>query len=268
MIRKFNASADEEIEKPTLLVVEDDSDMQRLIELELMDEYQVVTAGNGRVGLEKALESIPDLVITDLMMPVMDGVELCRELKSNTHTSHIPVIMLTAKDSVESQIQGLETGADDYVTKPFHMGLLKVRIHNLLESRRVLRERLGVEFSSMSEQALPESVMERDFLAQALRVVEEHMGEPTFNPDHFAEEMHMSVSTLHRKMKAITNHTPMKMINEVRLKTAARLLAESSLNITEIAYEVGVDGSTQFGRLFKAQYGVTPSQYRADSSAP
>lgn len=171
MIRKNKASADEEFEKPTLLVVEDDSDMQRLIELELMDDYQVETAGNGRMGLEKALESIPDLVITDLMMPVMGGVELCTKLKSNTHTSHIPVIMLTAKDSVESQIEGLETGADDYVTKPFYMRLLKVRIHNLLESRRVLRERLGVEFSSMSGQTLPESVMERDFLAQACPAV-------------------------------------------------------------------------------------------------
>ena len=256
---------DEEFEKPTLLVVEDDSDMQRLIDLELMEEYQVITAGNGRVGLEKALESIPDLVITDLMMPIMDGIELCRELKINIQTSHIPVIMLTAKDSVESQIEGLETGADDYVTKPFHMGLLKVRIHNLLESRRVLRERLGLEFSTMPGQALPDSIMERDFLGQAFRVVEEHMADAGFNPDHFAEKMYMSVSTLHRKMKALTDRTPMKMINEARLRKAAKLLEETSFNITEIAYEVGIEGSTQFGRLFKSQYGVTPSQYRSDN---
>jgi YesN/AraC family two-component response regulator len=255
---------DEDFDHPTLLVVEDDADMLRLIYLELEESYQVVTAANGREGLEQALEKIPDLVITDLMMPHMDGVELCRQLKTNLHTSHIPVIMLTAKDSVENQIEGLETGADDYVTKPFHMGLLKVRIHNLLESRRMLRERLGRDFPTLRRHALPESVMERDFLVQALRVVEENMGDPSFNPDNFAEKMNMSVSTLHRKVKALTDRTPMKMINEVRLRSAARLLAESSLNITEIAYEVGYDGSTQFGRLFKAQYGLTPSQFRAD----
>lgn len=257
----------EEHERPSLLVVEDDSDMLRLIDLELSDQYQVVSAVNGRDGVAKALETIPDLVVTDLMMPVMDGIELCRILKADRHTSHIPVIMLTAKDSVESQIEGLETGADDYVTKPFHMGLLKVRIHNLLENRRVLREQLGREFSEMRDHALPEGVMERDFLTQAIRVVEDHMGEAAFNPDHLAEHMNMSVSTLHRKMKALTDRTPMKMINEVRLGMAAKLLAESSLNITEIAFEVGFDGSTQFGRSFKAQYGVTPSQYRADPSA-
>lgn len=147
------------------------------------------------------------------------------------------------------------------------MGLLKVRIHNLLESRRMLREQVGREFPVPRDHVLPESVMERDFLSQALRVVEEHVGEHSFNPDGFAEKMNMSVSTLHRKMKALTDRTPMKIINEIRLRNAAKLLTDSSLNITEIAYEVGYDGSTQFGRLFKVHYGVTPSQYRADAAA-
>ncbi len=262
-----NHPFDEEQEKATLLVVEDDSDMLRLIYLELMENYQVIMATNGREGLERALETIPDLIVTDLMMPLMDGIELCKQLKTNTRTSHVPVIMLTAKTSVENQIEGLETGADDYVTKPFNMRLLEIRIRNLLESRRLIRARMGRESLPDWERALPESVMERDFMEQARRVIEERMGDSAFNPDGLADELNMSVSNLHRKLKALSNITPMKMINEIRLARAAKLLMGSSLNITQVGYEVGFEGSTQFGRVFKTRYGVTPSRYRADPPA-
>ena len=261
----FNPDEDH-VERPTILVAEDDSDMLRYLYLELNEHYDVIKAVNGVEGLEQALETIPDLIITDIMMPVMDGVELCRQLKSNLHTSHIPIIMLTAKASVENQIEGLECGADDYVTKPFHTTLLKARVHNLLESRRLIKEQLSREFPLISEQVYSEDMVEHGFLKRAIRVVEEHISESEFNPDRFADIMNMSVSSLHRKMRALTDRTPMQMISEIRIRHAAKLLTSSSLNMTEIAFEVGYDGLTQFGRHFKAQYGITPSQYRADKS--
>lgn len=251
------------IESPMILVVEDDVDILSFIGLELMEDYQVMQAVDGRDGLQKALEHIPDLVVTDLMMPGMNGFELCHELKENQHTSHIPVIMLTAKTSTEYQLEGLQTGADAYITKPFEMVLLQARIANLLESRRMLRERFRKMFIPGELPTFLEQAKDGDFLMQVNRVVEEHYADWNFRTEQFAFELGMSVRTLQRKLKAVADWSPGGFVNEFRMKRAAVLLSETELNITEITFQVGLDESSSFSRMFKKHYGMSPSEYRS-----
>jgi signal transduction histidine kinase/DNA-binding NarL/FixJ family response regulator/ligand-binding sensor domain-containing protein len=248
-------------ESPLLLVVEDDEDVRDFIIEGLASGYRVETAENGETGLEMAKERVPDLIITDVMMPVMDGVTLCRELKTSMETSHIPVVMLTAKTALESQLEGLKTGADDYITKPFHMELLRVRIANLLESRRVLREQFLREYSVLSPK-IPENPLHKEFLEKAIKVMEARYSDWTFGPDQFAAALNMSISTLQRKLKAATNRTRAEWITEFRMMKAAELLVGTAKTVVEISFDVGCDESSNFSRQFKKVYGKTPSQYR------
>jgi DNA-binding response OmpR family regulator len=254
---KNEAFVAEEI--PLILVVEDDLDLRMVVASELSEHFEVLEAGNGKDGLDRALESIPDLVVTDVMMPVMDGLEMCRELKTRPETSHVPVIMLTAKSAVESQVEGLETGADDYVTKPFLMELLVVRIQNLLKTRRMLRQRFSGESRTEAD---PAQHVEHEFMEQAESVVKEHLSDIAFKSEEIAAALNMGVRSLQRKMKAVTGGSPAGFINDVRMKQATRLLVESPLSITEIAFDVGCEDSSNFTKAFKHQYGVTPSAYR------
>lgn len=263
-------------EVPMILVVEDDADYRWLIVSGLKDEYQVLEADNGKEGLEKALEHIPDLVITDLMMPIMDGVELCRQLKTRMETSHIPVVMLTAKTSVESQIEGLEVGADDYVTKPFNMLLLRTRVQNLLETRRLLRERFTLqqiqsaqavqEPDALKSDALdapvPHSRMDGVFWDQICKALEGNYADAGFDIESLSSELNMSQRTLQRKIKGLTNRTPVQLIGDCRLKKAVALLHDSTGHVTDIAFKVGFGDLSYFYRLFKKEYGMNPSQYR------
>ncbi len=254
---------DEQDEAPLLLVVEDDADLLMVTVAELEDHYQVIQAVNGQDGLEKAMEYIPDLVVTDLMMPVLDGVSLCRELKSNQATSHIPVIMLTAKTAVESQIEGLEVGADDYITKPFHMVLLQARIHNLLESRRLLRERFSRDFS-LSAPTLSGQSLDQLFLNKAAEVLEQHLEDPEFDHESFAQLLNMSLRSLQRKLKALIDRTPNMLLIEMRMKKAAQYLAETDLHVSEISFKTGYYDTRKFNRHFKTEFGQSPSQFRIE----
>ena len=256
----MNLGKKPEPEQPLILVVEDDADLLWYIASELRDDYTVETAVNGREGLDKAVDEIPDLVVTDLMMPIMDGTELCRELKTHPATSHVPVIILTAKTAVKDQVEGLESGADDYVTKPFHMQILKARIHNLLETRRMLRERFSRD---LQNEEIPESKVDKAFMRRAVRLVEKNFTDPEFKPEAFADQLKIGVRSLQRKLKSLADTTPARFISEIRMKRAAHLLAESKLTVTEIAFEVGCEDSSHFARVFKQHYGITPSKYRA-----
>lgn len=249
-------------EKPILLVVEDEDDYRYMIALGLRDGYTVIEAGDGYEGLELAHQHIPDLIITDLMMPVMGGIEMCRRLKTHVETSHIPVIMLTAKDSVESQIEGLETGADAYVAKPFDMHLLKVRITNLLNSRRALRDHFNYELLVLDKSKSREPE-DHDFLLHVFDTINEHCEQEDFSVDMLARKLNMSVRSLHRKMKALTNEKPSRLIWVVRVKKAAILLKSADLSITEVAHKVGFTESSHLSRMFREQYGMSPSEYRA-----
>ncbi|MCU0858502.1 MAG: response regulator, partial [Pontiellaceae bacterium] len=247
---------------PLILIVEDDLDIRNFIAEGLSPSFQTETAEDGAEGLRIAKAQVPDLIITDLMMPVMDGIALCRELKTGMETSHIPVIMLTAKTSLEHQMEGLKTGADDYITKPFHMELLRVRIANLLESRRLLREKFSRE-NAVSTPVIPENTLDKEFFEKTQKVLEEGYSDWEFSPEQFADGLNMSLRTLHRKLKAVAGRTPGDFLNEFRMAKAAELLIGTSLPVTEISFQTGFDEPTNFSRTFKKYYKMSPSKYRS-----
>ncbi|CAA9315277.1 MAG: DNA-binding response regulator, AraC family [uncultured Cytophagales bacterium] len=246
--------------EPLLLIVEDNEEVRRYLCESFAGQYQVLEAGHGLEGLRKAVEAVPDLVISDLMMPGMDGIELCRHLKADERTSHIPVILLTARASVESKLDGLETGADDYVTKPFHPQELRVRVRNLIAGRRNLRARFGREVKLQPKDITISSADEK-FLQNAIAVVEKHMADSGFSVEALENEMMLSKMQLYRKLKALTDQSPTEFVRTLRLKRAASLLSQRSGNISEIAYEVGFNNLSYFAKCFKDHYGVPPSEY-------
>ncbi len=246
--------------KPVVLLVEDNKDIRQHISTHFYADYNVLEAPDGKAGLHLALENMPDLVITDLMMPHMSGSELCLQLKTDERTSHIPVIMLTARASLDDKLKGLETGADDYVSKPFNMKELLARSQNLIEQRRKLRERFSREISLEPGDIAVTSVDEK-FLQRAISIVDKHISEEDFTVTIFNEEMNMSRSTLFRKLYAITGQSPVEFINTIRLKKAAVLLRNNAGNVATVALEVGFSNPSYFARIFKKQFGIAPREY-------
>ncbi len=245
---------------PILLIVEDNRDIRMHLVDNLNMEFVVYQAIDGASGLKKAIELIPDLIITDLMMPKLDGIELCEKLKNDERTSHIPIIMLTAKVSTEDKISGLQTGADDYISKPFNMVELKVRVKNLIEQRKKLRERFSREITLEPMDISITSVDER-FLKRAIELVEKHITEEKFDLPEFRKEMNMSRSTLFRKLQALTGQSPTEFIRTIRLKRAASLLKQNFGNVTQVSLEVGFNNLSYFNRTFKKLFGVSPVEY-------
>jgi len=245
---------------PTVLVVEDNDDMRHYVGSMLTQEYRLLEATNGQQGLQLAQLNTPDLIISDIMMSEMDGIELCRTLKNDERTSHIPIILLTAKGSEAAQVEGLETGADDYVIKPFSQVVLKARLANLLESR----QRLQAHFQRnpfIPPQKITSNPFDERFLKRALDVVKAHLDDYDFAMDAFSSQMHMSRSTLFRKIKALTGQSPSVFIRSVRLKHAAELLKTGHYNVSEVAYQVGFLDMAYFSNCFKKQFHCTPSQF-------
>jgi signal transduction histidine kinase/CheY-like chemotaxis protein/ligand-binding sensor domain-containing protein len=248
-----------------LLIVEDDAEIRSALHDELIGQYQISQSENGRLGMEKARDIMPDLIISDLMMPDMDGLQLCQNLKSDQLTSHIPIIMLTAKASLDSELEGLEKGADDYITKPFHITHVKQRIENILQNYERLRDKFSRHYM-LPDQPLPEDTVDKEFFEKVFAILEQEVKDIHFDAEELARKLHMSLSTLRRKLKAITEDTPAKLIRDMRLKMGAALLIKSNLNVTQIALEVGFTESNHFARLFKGFYHKTPTQYRAEHS--
>jgi YesN/AraC family two-component response regulator len=207
-----------------------------------------------------AMQTVPDLVISDIMMPKKDGFELCNELRNHEITSHIPVILLTAKASQQSRIEGLKCGADAYLTKPFSIPMLKHQVENLLESHRKLREQFSQQFYLEPKDMSIFSV-DQQFLERAIRIVETHMHDPDFGSKQFVIEMEMSKATLFRKLKSLTDLSTSDFIKTIRLKRAHQLLTHDDKNVTEVCYEVGFNTLHRFIAHFKEQYGVTPKQF-------
>jgi signal transduction histidine kinase/ligand-binding sensor domain-containing protein/DNA-binding response OmpR family regulator len=245
---------------PSILLVEDSLDVRSYLYDLLKSEYIIYQAGNGKEGITLAQEKMPDLIISDVMMPEMDGMEFCRRIKTDWMTSHIPVILLTAKASGESKIEGLETGADDYLTKPFSSRELFIRIKNLLEQRKKLREKFGKAEELKPVAPIPNPIDE-EFIQRAFDLVEKSLDNTQFDVDTFAKEMFLSRMQLHRKLQSITGQTPGDFIRTFRMKKAAQLLKENKLSITQIAYEVGYNSPAQFSRAFSKQFNSTPSEY-------
>lgn len=252
--------AGEKFHRPHLLIVEDNADIRAYLKSNLKEEYDITEANDGVEALEKAKEVPPHLIVSDIAMPRMDGIELCRHIKTDILTSHIPVILLTARTSPMYKIDGLETGADDYITKPFSMQLLAVRIKNLIATREKLKEKFSANFD-LSPSAVTANSLDADFLQRIIDIVEQHIDESEFSIDHLAKELTMSRMQLYRKLKALTNETPNTIIRTIRLKRAAQLLATQQYNISEVAYMVGFTDLKYFRERFKEQFGVIPSAY-------
>lgn len=253
---------------PLLLVVEDNEEIRNYIAESFSDSFEVLTANNGKEGVEKALGSIPDIIVSDIMMPVMDGTTLCRQLKEDVRTSHIPIVLLTAKDSLHDKEEGYEVGADSYLTKPFSASLLRSRIHNLLDSRKKLRAQFKP--SSTPMQGLEEkratiaqalSKLDNEFIAKITQLVEENLSSDKIDITYLSGQMCMSNSTLYRKMKALTGLSTNEYIRKVKMQNAEKLLLEGKYNISEIAYKVGMNSIAYFRQCFKEEFGLAPSDY-------
>ena len=249
-----------EEELPLVLTVEDHADIRTHIREHLEDRFRILEAEDGVAGLDKAIENIPDLIITDLMMPKMDGVEMCRKLKTDERTSHIPVLMLTAKASVEDRVEGLETGADAYVTKPFNIKELRVRVTKLIEQRKKLRERFSRDVKLEPKDIAITSADEK-FLNRAIGIIEEKMGDFEFDARTLQQEMTLSRSQLFRKLKALTDLSITEFIRTIRLKRGAKLLEQKFGNVAQVTYEVGFNNLSYFAKCFKELFGVSPSEY-------
>lgn len=248
---------------PTLLLVEDNPDMRSYITRFLEKDYRVLQAIDGEQGMKIARDEIPDLVISDVMMPKMDGFELCEQLKANELTSHIPLIMLTAKGACEDRLTGLELGAVEYLTKPFDKQELKVRIANLMKLKRQSQEQVRKELASADGplSALPVTSADNRFLQRAIEILEQHISDPDFTARELAKNLGMSRAHLNRKLKGLTGQKTTEFIRFVRLKRAAELLRQKYGTVSEIAYESGFNHLSYFARCFKEQYGVAPSEY-------
>lgn len=251
--------ADEE--KLIILVVEDNAQVRNFIRDAIGEEFKIDEASDGEQGISEAQKIIPDLIISDIMMPGMDGNELTRILKNDEKTSHIPVILLTAKSGQESRLEGLETGADDYLTKPFDAKELRIRIKNLIKIRRSLQEKYSrgdfIPLNRGEEKKL--SGIEEQFMSKVMKVIENHLSEEEFSVEQFGEELGMGRVQIYRKLKALTSLSPGKFIATKRLVTARRMIIEKKGSISEIAYSVGFGSPTYFTRCFKEEFGCLPS---------
>lgn len=248
--------------QPTILIIEDNVDVSYYIGGLLKGEYRLLYARDGEEGIEKAKEYIPDLIITDLMMPEKDGYELCREVRRSDILNHIPIIVITAKCSEESRVQLLDAGADAYLHKPFNADELHIRIIRLLEQRRLLREKYSRAMHEGTEQSVELSIADKSFLTRLNDVVYGMMGNSNLSSDMVADKMCMSLSQLNRKVKAITGFSSSGYILQMRLDKAKRMLASTEIPVGDIATKCGFPEMSYFSRIFKQTFQMTPSQYR------
>ncbi len=250
-------------DRPLLLVVEDNSELRTFIKLSLESKYQIIEASNGQEGVEQAIATIPDLIISDLMMPKKNGLELTNELKHQELTAHIPIIILTARGAMDSKIQGLKSGADAYLVKPFHTEELLVRIEKLIEVRRVLQAKYKNESLKGNQELIAEfSKVDNSFLRKIIGNIHEGMGATNFSVEYLAGKMFMSRSQLFRKMKALTGMSPVEYIRNVRLDRAKELLENKEGNVNEIASVIGFSDDRYFSVKFKERFGRLPSEIK------
>lgn len=255
------AEANEDDNKDTtIMVVEDNDDVLNYLDERLSARHKIIRAANGVEALDKLKDNEVELIITDVMMPEMDGVRLCKAIKQNIRTSHIPVIMLSAKSNIEDQLAGLQVGADDYVAKPFTFSVLNMKVQNMLRSRRMMREHY-----STSLEVEPEKIafneMDKQILQRAKDIVMKNLDNPDFSADIFSSEMNMSRSNLHLKLKAITGESTIDFIRKIRFGEASKLLLDGRYNVAEVSTMVGFNTPSYFATSFKKYFGVLPTEY-------
>lgn len=251
-----------DILKPTLLIVDDNEEILEFLENELNEKYLVMKAVNGQEAVEVLKQEVVQLVISDIMMPLMDGFELCKIIKTNFEYSHIPVILLTAKNTLQSKIEGLEMGADAYIEKPFSPEHLLVQVANLLSNRAKIREYF-VTSPLVHIRSMAHTKTDELFLEKVNEAIYINLEDAALDVEKLAKAMNMSKATLYRKIKSISDLTPNELINITRLKRAAELLEEGHYKIYEVADMTGYGSQTNFGRNFLKQFGMTPTDYLA-----
>jgi signal transduction histidine kinase/ligand-binding sensor domain-containing protein/DNA-binding response OmpR family regulator len=248
--------------RPKILVIEDNEDVRTYIKSIFNDRYEVLEAADGQQGWHMAEVKMPELIISDVMMPIMDGITLCRKLKSDVKTSHIPVILLTARTSLIFKVEGLETGADDYVTKPFNPKVLELKVRNLVRTREQMRQLFAnVKMLAIEPKKITLTSPDERFLQHALESIENHMSDPEYSVETLGKDVGMSRMQLYRKLKALTDHSANEFIRSIRLKRAAQLLEQNQLSVAEVTYDVGFTDLPYFRECFKKMFGVTPSEY-------
>jgi DNA-binding response OmpR family regulator/nitrogen-specific signal transduction histidine kinase len=247
------------LQLPLLLIVEDNADLRSFICETVQHQYQVIEAANGKEGFEKAIAEIPDVIVSDVMMPLMDGFAMTERLKKDERTSHIPVILLTAKAGQQHKLEGLETGADDYLLKPFDAKELVTRIKNLVNQRKLLRKKFAGEILLKPSEVTVNSADE-NFLNRVMKAIEANMQEEDFGVEQLAREVAMSRSQLHRKLVALTGQSPNKVLRNTRLLRAKELLTKKTATPSEVAYQVGFNSHTYFSKCFKEEFGISPGE--------
>jgi len=255
-----NPTINEETENPIALIVEDNEDVNNYISTLLKDEYTIIKAVNGEQGISQALKYVPDIIISDIMMPVKDGIELCNTLKTDELTNHIPIILLTAKAGEENQITGIKAGADIYITKPFNDDFLLLNIKQLIAIRKKLQKRYSQEVI-LKPADIAISSIDESFLNQVQLILDSKLIESSFHIDEFSKAVGMSRMQLHRKLKALTGLSTSEFIRSQRLKLAAQLLKTSDINISQVGYSVGFNDHAYFSKCFKEMYKCSPSEY-------
>jgi len=260
----------------SLLIAEDNTELRLLIQETFAGQYNIISCENGLIGWNTAAEQIPDLIISDVMMPEMDGFTLCEKLKTDERTSHIPVILLTAKSSQNDQVSGLETGADIYLTKPFSTKILELNVRNLLAGREKMREHLNKQISRLPDVTAAATnetttaftnAVDQEFLEKVIQIVNDHMEDPDFGVEKLSRKVAMSAPVLYKKIKAVSNMSVNDFVKSLRLKKAARLLLETDLTVYEVAYSVGYNDRKYFSKEFKKQFGTLPSAFKGNEEA-
>ncbi|MDR2841449.1 MAG: response regulator [Paludibacter sp.] len=261
---------DENDNRPMLLVVEDNTDIREYISTSFAAEYQIISASNGKEGLELAQKHIPNIIVSDIMMPIMDGIELCKKIKEDIRTSHIPIILLTAKDTIQDKETGYISGADSYLTKPFSAKLLQSRIGNLLESRQKLAQQITANIHELTpedkDKPLKISALDQKFLAQITEIIEANLDSDQLDISFILKKIRMSHSTFYRKIKGLTSISANEFIRKIRLKNSVLLLMSGEYNVSEIAYMCGFNDVDYFRECFKKEYGMSPKEYLKQNS--
>ena len=246
----------------TLLIIDDNSELRSYLNNELDTNYNILLAENGKIGFELANKHIPDIIITDVMMPVMDGIELCKMIKNDLRTSHIPIMMITAKGMEVDKIKGIDSGADVYLQKPFNMNVLKSHLKQLISTRKILFKKYlsGIDFSENT------TSLDQEFILNVLNYINKNISDNNLNVENLADELLLSRSKLYRKIKALTGLTANEFIRNVRLEKSKEILENSEFSISEICYKVGFSSPSYFTKCFKLQYGVLPKEIREDKN--
>ncbi len=250
---------------PAIMLVDDNDELRLFMRSSLKLKYRIIEAANGKEALEIAVQKSPDIIITDVMMPLMNGIELCRKLKDNIHTSHIPVIILTAKDNTDEKIESLKSGADDFIPKPFNENELLLKIQNVINTRKKLQDKFKRDLIIEPKEITVTSADEK-FLAHIMKIVESNINNPDFDIVSSVSDIGISRSVLYRKMQKLINQSPHEFVNSIRLIKAAKLLSQKKMKVSEVAYEVGFNDPLYFSKCFKKQFGKAPSDYVKNNS--